>query len=309
MKNIFLFAILFLIINITAFSQTLSFELDKIREIKLLESTREDVRRILTDYKSDEESEDDPGGSETFSSEKIDVKISYTSGDCSDDADDTDEWNVPQGKVKSVEISFNDSVKPEDLDYNISSLKKEQKYANVDDEFVYHDKKSGIAFFVYEDDDEKTIDEIRILPDSKQSSSLCKNEEAEGLKNFYSNDSYFINPKLEDRVLEADVPAYVTELTLSEYEIDVSCSAVDKKRHKNCSNSPRIISVSTTAFDSENDTLVYNYHVTGGRIVGEGKNVIWDLADVKPGKYTITAGVDDGCGICGETKTKEVVVR
>ena len=34
----------------------------------------------------------------------------------------------------------------------------------------------------------------------------------------------------------------------------------------------------------------------------------WDLSDVVPGQYTITAGVDDGCGICGKTKTKEVTV-
>jgi hypothetical protein len=55
--------------------------------------------------------------------------------------------------------------------------------------------------------------------------------------------------------------------------------------------------------------LLYVYKVSGGRIVGTGKDVMWDLADAKPGIYTITAGVDDGCGICGETKTKEITVK
>lgn len=48
--------------------------------------------------------------------------------------------------------------------------------------------------------------------------------------------------------------------------------------------------------------------MTGGKIVGQGPNVIWDLSGVEPGTYTITAGVDDGCGVCGKTKTMEIKV-
>ena len=33
------------------------------------------------------------------------------------------------------------------------------------------------------------------------------------------------------------------------------------------------------------------------------------MSGVRPGSYTITAGVDDGCGICGETKTQTVEVK
>jgi hypothetical protein len=36
--------------------------------------------------------------------------------------------------------------------------------------------------------------------------------------------------------------------------------------------------------------------------------VKWDLSGVYPGSYTIAAGVDDGCGICGKTQTKTVTV-
>jgi hypothetical protein len=68
------------------------------------------------------------------------------------------------------------------------------------------------------------------------------------------------------------------------------------------------VRVQTTAADPEGDVLTYNYKVTGGRVVGTGANVFWNLSGVMPGTYTITGGVDDGCGICGETITRTVTV-
>jgi hypothetical protein len=69
-----------------------------------------------------------------------------------------------------------------------------------------------------------------------------------------------------------------------------------------------IVDVATTSVDAEDDVLTYDYTVSGGRIVGTGKDVRWDLTGVNPGSYTITAAVDDGCGLCGKTKTAEVTV-
>jgi len=60
--------------------------------------------------------------------------------------------------------------------------------------------------------------------------------------------------------------------------------------------------------DPEGDILTYNYTVSAGRIVGTGANVSWDLAGVPPGTYTVTAGVDDGCGICGKTMSQTVSI-
>jgi hypothetical protein len=74
-------------------------------------------------------------------------------------------------------------------------------------------------------------------------------------------------------------------------------------------SSEMMVNVVTTASDPEGDTLVYNYTVSGGRIVGQGSNVTWDLNGVLPGTYTITAGVDDGCGLCGKTVTQTVEVQ
>ena len=69
-----------------------------------------------------------------------------------------------------------------------------------------------------------------------------------------------------------------------------------------------MINVATHAQDAENDVLDYYYVISGGRIVGSGSSVQWDLNGVLPGTYSITARVDDSCGVCGSTKTKFVTV-
>ncbi|MDH3493709.1 MAG: hypothetical protein OEM82_09180, partial [Acidobacteriota bacterium] len=42
---------------------------------------------------------------------------------------------------------------------------------------------------------------------------------------------------------------------------------------------------------------------------GQGANVSWDLSGASPGEYTLTAAVDDGCGVCSDPMTKTVNVR
>ncbi len=96
----------------------------------------------------------------------------------------------------------------------------------------------------------------------------------------------------------------VTNLILNQTEIIAACSTNSNA----CSGDNRSIEVSTEAIDPENDVLLYDYVVSGGKIVGQGAKVVWDLSKVKPGTYTITAAVEDGCGVCGKTITKEVKV-
>ena len=69
-----------------------------------------------------------------------------------------------------------------------------------------------------------------------------------------------------------------------------------------------IVNVTTNADDVENDVLYYYYVVSGGRLVGSGSNIQWDLNGVSPGSYTIDARVDDGCGVCGKTMKQAVLV-
>jgi hypothetical protein len=99
----------------------------------------------------------------------------------------------------------------------------------------------------------------------------------------------------------------VTALTLSSSTITLGCQPGYHSTSGGCADSTSV-TVNTTAVDPEGDVLTYNYTVSAGRVVGSGASVSWDLSGVAPGSYTITAGVDDGCGICGKTMTQTVNV-
>ncbi len=103
-------------------------------------------------------------------------------------------------------------------------------------------------------------------------------------------------------------PANVNSLTLSDNEIVLPCKAGYHSTSGTCNDSTSV-SVTTSASDKENDVLTYNYTVSGGRITGTGANVSWDLSGAGAGTYTVTAGVDDGCGLCGKTQTQTVTIK
>lgn len=103
--------------------------------------------------------------------------------------------------------------------------------------------------------------------------------------------------------------ANVTALTVSDTTITLPCPAGFVPAAGATCNDASTVTVTTTAVDPENDVLTYNYTVSGGRIVGTGANVSWDLSGLQPGTYTITAGVDDGCGLCGQTQTRTVTIE
>jgi hypothetical protein len=100
----------------------------------------------------------------------------------------------------------------------------------------------------------------------------------------------------------------INSVNLSATVISIGCKPGFKSASGACTDS-RTVSVATSASDAENDVLTYNYTVSGGRIVGTGANVQWDLSSAAPGTYTITTGVDDGCGVCGKTNTQTVKVQ
>ncbi len=67
------------------------------------------------------------------------------------------------------------------------------------------------------------------------------------------------------------------------------------------------ISLSADAKDPDGDTLSYKWTTTGGRIIGEGANVVLDTTGLNAGDYSVTLEVDDGCGcVAFDTKTVKV---
>ncbi len=102
--------------------------------------------------------------------------------------------------------------------------------------------------------------------------------------------------------------ADVTDLKLSETRVTGKCQPGFRAKEGTTCSDDQMVDVATTAVDPENDVLTYNYTVSGGRIVGQGANVQWDLTGAQPGTYTITAGVDDSCGVCGKTQTRTIEV-
>lgn len=112
--------------------------------------------------------------------------------------------------------------------------------------------------------------------------------------------------------------AFVIDLKLDRTEITEHCVG------DSVSTDPQKINVSSIVDNQASDVLTYRYAVSGGKMVdgnpyrdekgfywfpdGKGPTAVWDLSNVPPGTYAITAGVDDGCGVCGKTATKSVKV-
>ena len=98
--------------------------------------------------------------------------------------------------------------------------------------------------------------------------------------------------------------AGVKNVILSQKEVVSICS------NDSCYDKSQVIEVLTEPLPSPypDEILTYKYEVSGGKIIGEGAKVAWDLSGVKAGKYTITASVDDGCGFCGRTMTEIITV-
>ena len=108
---------------------------------------------------------------------------------------------------------------------------------------------------------------------------------------------------------ENNKPPDVTDLTLNQTEVAASCPSGQVPQEGMTCNDKMTVQVTTTVADSEKDVVMYHFTVSGGRIVGQGANVSWNLTGVAPGTYTIMAGVDDGCGICGQTQTRTIAVK
>lgn len=100
------------------------------------------------------------------------------------------------------------------------------------------------------------------------------------------------------------IPMSVKSLTLNKSEIEYSAN-----NELGSSNDPQIIELVSEIHNPKKKKIYYYYVVTVGKITGTGTKVVWDLTGVTPGKYAVTAAVEDECGVCGFTQTKTVTVK
>jgi hypothetical protein len=165
-------------------------------------------------------------------------------------------------------------------------------------------------------DDESSFSSSVFIPGSGTIPSRTVTTSFSGIPNGFSPSSdphgfivqAFVGRRDKRAVDIINLPPNVTALNLGETRITLPCPAGFRPREGTTCSDDLSVNVATTAVDPENDVLTYNYTVSGGRVVGQGANVSWDLSGVRPGTYTITAGVDDGCGVCGQTQTQTITV-
>ena len=64
----------------------------------------------------------------------------------------------------------------------------------------------------------------------------------------------------------------------------------------------------TVADKLEDAALIYQYNISGGRIVGEGAKIVWDLTGAQPGTYRITVGIKGESKALNQSQTKTITV-
>jgi hypothetical protein len=271
-------------------------EFEKAREIKLLERNRDDVRRIFAEYKL--EKSEYEYNRETFSTVNADIDVSYSRGKC--ESDESEGFDVAEWIVDRIYIEPKNSIKESEVEKYLTKYRKEKIYNNEPKEFLFYNKSSGIIIRT----DMGKIEAITFDPPEKYDSILCDKKIAKILS---KSKSIFTKPLKERIKLFPELGGIpdVINLILSYSEVIVRC--LNSSTH--CSDRIDKLAVFAVGKDPENDVLTYTYKVSGGKIIGEGAKVVWDLSGVKPGTYTITAAVDDGCGFCGKSMKKTVIVK
>ena len=97
-------------------------------------------------------------------------------------------------------------------------------------------------------------------------------------------------------------------LTASQTSVTLAAQCPEGQRPvADCTPTSAQVQLSSNATDPDGDTLLYTWSTTGGRIVGDGPNVSWDLSGVQAGTYTASVEVDDGCGCIAYSSTSVTV--
>jgi hypothetical protein len=84
-------------------------------------------------------------------------------------------------------------------------------------------------------------------------------------------------------------------LSVDEENVYIECPSGQRARPDSPKSDDLIVNVQTGATsNSILDKLHFSYAISGGKVIGSGTNVKWDLTGLRPGTYWISADVDDG---------------
>jgi hypothetical protein len=208
MKSLSIAILLTLALAGPSLGQTLNETFAKVRQIKLLQSTRDDVKRILHGY----EATDDKDHFQEFSKGDLTIEVTYSSGTCTEDSDEEDAseiWSVKEWTVTRVEISPSEQITLRDAGLNLSNFKKEPRYPETTDSFVFHNKSAGFAVKTYDNE----VKQLIFFPPRASSNKLCRNTTS--AKGFYTRKGWFSLADPYDYPGCINYPADVTELNLS----------------------------------------------------------------------------------------------
>ena len=103
--------------------------------------------------------------------------------------------------------------------------------------------------------------------------------------------------------------AKIEEVELDREEIFIPCGPGRRVKEGRTCDDVSSIKVKTSVVGSQNDKLQYYYTVSGGRIIGTGASVSWDLSGIRVGTYTITVAIGNDSGVYPEALTETIKIK
>lgn len=101
--------------------------------------------------------------------------------------------------------------------------------------------------------------------------------------------------------------AEIEKIELDKTEVIIPCPPGFFK-NEFCDDYDMSVNISTFVKNPRNLALSFNYTVSGGKIIGEGKDVIWDLKGVYRGIYTITVSISGKGKVSKTTETRTLKI-
>ena len=101
----------------------------------------------------------------------------------------------------------------------------------------------------------------------------------------------------------------IKKIELDKDEVFTPCAPGTQSMRGAVCDDNSSVKVKISVINPQNAELSYHYTVSGGRIVGQGARVSWDLSGVRAGTYTISVCIGGGSEFCPETQTKTVRVK